>query len=339
MAGSAPLTDNDVWSAPAPVIRTWYNYNQPFGQFGHPGRTQKWANILGNVFSNINLSSLTLRINSSSRIPLWIGPDKQQSTRTNGRLERTGDFNVEFDPAYLNAGQNTIELQATDSNGKVASRVIYFHYAPAPPGAWPLPYTADWQATDIAHIENIAHIVDGKWRITPSGIRTDQPGYDRAIVLGDMYWLTNYEVTAPITIYNNVAGFGIGIGWRGHVGTRSPRIEWPLQALAWIYRPTSTPLLEIITYGGLEGWEVIRAAQSIAPLALNTPYFIKFRSVSLGNGISRLYLRFWRQGVIEPKAWNLFADVPTRPGSVLLVAYQGDVAFGNVRVLPVIPLG
>ena len=34
---SAPLMDNDVWRAPAPVITTWYNYSQPYGQFGRPG--------------------------------------------------------------------------------------------------------------------------------------------------------------------------------------------------------------------------------------------------------------------------------------------------------------
>ena len=150
-----------------------------------------------------------------------------------------------------------------------------------------------------------------------------------------MDWPTNYEATVPITIYNNVAGVGVAIGWQGHEGVQSPRIEWPLQAMAWLYRPATSPLLEIMTYGGLEGWEVIQAAQSIATVPLNTPYVLKVRSQSLGNGMSRVFVKFWRQSLTEPSAWNLNADVPTRPGSVILVAYQGDVAFGNVTIVPV----
>ena len=333
---ASPLVDNDVWQAPAPVITAWYNYSQPQGQFGQPGTSQQWVNILGNVFSNLDLSTMTYQVNGGAQQTLSFGPDTHQSTHEDGRLAKTGDFNVEIDPINLNVGSNTIEIRATDSNGVISSKLVSLDYAPVAPGAWPLPYTANWLSTDIDHIENIAHIVDGKWKLTTAGIRTDQPGYDRAIAIGDMDWASNYEVTVPFTLYTSVSGIGFAVGWQGHEGTQSPRIEWPLQALAWFRGPASSkPSLEIMTYGGLQGWEVIQAKQTIPRLSLNTGYFLKAHSESLGNGTSQVFVKYWLQSAAEPAAWNLNAFVPTRPGSVLLVAYNGDAAFGNVSIVPV----
>ena len=128
---------------------------------------------------------------------------------------------------------------------------------------------------------------------------------------------------------------GVAIGWQGHEGNQSPRIEWPLQAIAWL-RGGSPSSLEIMTYGGLppgSSWEVIWAAQPVV-VSANVTYMLKTRSEFLGGGMSRVYVKFWPQSAAEPTQWNINADVPTRDGSVLLVAYIANVTFGNVEITP-----
>ncbi len=326
----APLVDNDTWVADPPVINAWYGGVQPFGE---QGITQKWANILGNVFSHVGLSSLTYKINGGSELVSPLGPNSN-------RLERKGDFNIEIDYDTLSSGSNSVEITATDVSGLVATDVVIIDYHPG--NIWPLSYTADWGSlTSIENIESIAHVVDGLWKLSPEGIRTDQKGYDRAIALGDMNWSSDYEVTVPMTFHSGFAGVGFGVGWQGHTGVKSPRIEWPLQALAWVRGPIYNASLEIVTYGGLppgpNTWEVVKATQAVS-VAKNIPYMLKTASEPLGNGTSRFNVKFWPQSEPEPVDWNINSEVPTRDGSVLLVAYKGDVTFGNVIVNPLVSL-
>ncbi len=326
-----PIIDNDTWTPPAsakvpsPIISTWYGYNPPSGQ---PGISQKWVNILGNVYTDVYISTLAYKINGSSEQFLNFGSDTR-------RLQETGDFNIEIDPASLNVGFNQIEIKAKDSNDQISTKVVTINYAPG--NFWPLPYTADWGSlTNIQSVEGIAHIVDGLWKSTPNGIRTVQPGYDRSIAIGDKAWSSDYEVTVPITFHSDFSGMGFAVGWQGHEGGRSPKIEWPLQALAWIRGPVANPKLEIITYGGLPTttWEHKETPdpQHSVSITKDVTYMLKSSSSKLANGMSRFSVKFWRKNEAEPVAWNVNADVPTRDGSVLLIANYGDVTFGNVFV-------
>jgi len=330
----APIVDNDVWVPPPPVIDVWYGNNQNFGHVGNP---QKWINILGNVQSDVTISSLTYSLNGGPDQVLVIGPDAGTGTGNGGRLVWPGDFNIEIDHDTLNIGPNTFVIKAVDSRGNLANKTVTANYSFG--YVWPLPYTADWGTlTNIQETENIAQFVDGLWRLTPEGIRTIQTGYDRTIAIGDETWITDYEVTVPITIHTQFRGAGVAIGWQGHEdsGSGSPRTEWPLQAIAWIRGPHGHPTnnrLDIMTYGGLTGWEVIQASTPIVTAA-NVTYMLKTRSESLAGGMSRVYVKFWPQSSAEPAQWTLNADVPTRNGSVLLVAYNGDVTFGNVVITP-----
>jgi regulation of enolase protein 1 (concanavalin A-like superfamily) len=43
-------------------------------------------------------------------------------------------------------------------------------------------------------------------------------------------------------------------------------------------------------------------------------------------------VKFWQQGAAEPTAWNIQADITPRNGSVILVAYNGDITFGNPSI-------
>ena len=327
-----PINDDDTWiplatvNVPPPVIHTWYEYGQPSS--GQLGLAQKWANVLGNVATDISLATLTYTVNGGSEKSLNFGADSR-------RLQETGDFTIEIDNANLNVGFNQIEIKAKDSNDQITTEIVTVNYTPE--NHWPLPYTANWASiSNIKDIENIAHVVDGLWKLTPKGIRTAQPGYDRSIAIGDLTWVSDYEVTVPVTLHSGFSAIGFAVGWQGHEGVRSPKIEWPLQALAWIRGPITNPKLEIITYGGLPAgtWEHIETPdpQHSISISKEVTYMLKSSSLPLGNGKSRFSVKFWPKNEAEPATWNINADVPSRDGSVLLLAYNADVTFGNVFV-------
>ncbi|MGH8468034.1 MAG: immunoglobulin domain-containing protein [Gammaproteobacteria bacterium] len=325
---AAPIADTDVWvppPPPPPSIDVWYGNTKTFGQLGNP---QKWINILGNATSSVGVNSLTYSLNGGPDKALAIGPD-------GFRLHLPGDFNIEIHHASLLNGANTVEINAMDNWGIVTTDMVTVNYTPG--NVWPFPYTADWGTlTNIQEVEQIAQIVDGFWQLTPAGIRPAPTGYDRAIAIGDETWFTDYEVTVPITAPSSFTGMGVAIGWQGHEGNQSPKIEWPLQALAWV-RGGSPSKLQIVTYGGLptSSWEVVRATQSVVVTG-NVAYMLKTRSEFLGGGMSRVYVKFWPKSDSEPNQWNINADVPTRDGSVLLVSYNANVTFGNVEITPVL---
>jgi regulation of enolase protein 1 (concanavalin A-like superfamily) len=334
-----PINDDDTWTpppssnVPPPVINTWYRYDQPTS--GQLGLSQKWTNVLGNVSTDASLARMVYTINGGSEQSLRFGADRR-------RLSETRDFTIEIDNTDLNVGFNQIEIKAQDSDGQVSTKLVTINYAPE--SHWPFPYTANWGAiTKIQDVENIAHIVDGLWKLTPNGIRTVQTGYDRTIAIGDMTWVSDYEVTVPITLHSEFSAIGFAVGWQGHEGVRSPKIEWPLQALAWIRGPITKPKLEIITYGGLPSnggdWEhVVKPdprngePSHFISMSKEITYMLKSLSSPLGNGKSRFSVKFWPKNEDEPATWDLEADIPSRDGSVLLVAHKADATFGNVFV-------
>ena len=294
---------------------------------------REWANILGNAFSDANLSTLTYKLNTDAVQSLPFGPDTR-------RLLGIGDFNIEIDPANLNDGSNSVEIQATDVNGSVTTDTVNIDYSMGT--IWPFPYTANWQSIgDIQDVESIAHIVDGKWTLTANGIKSLQTGYDRTIAIGDETWSSNYEVTVPFTLHSNsFNGIGFGIGWQGHEGSHSPKREWPVEAIAWVRRKNNVPYLEIIKYDEVDGGEeVIVSVPIVTPSSVikNQLYQLKASSEPLndGSGLSKVSVKFWLDSDSEPSTWNISGNVPTRNGSVLLVAWFADATFGNVSITSV----
>lgn len=331
------LTFSCIVEAAPPVISTWYGYGEPSS--GSLGISQKWTNILGHIsVDDAPISTIAYTINDN--------PETKKNARfTRGRrLQEYGDFNIEIDQDSLLIGFNQIEIKAKDRKNQESTKIVTINYTPE--NIWPLPYTADWGAiTNIQDVEDIAHVVDGLWKITPDGIRTNKTGYDRAIAIGDKTWSGNYEVTVPFTPHSGFSGIGFAVGWQGHEGVGDPRIEWPVQAIAWVRGSNASPKLQILTYGGLvsEGgsWEApVGTHEELAPLTIGQKYMLKSHSEPLGDGSNRFRVKFWKDGDEEPNTWNIHADVPARDGSVLLVAYgndsnSGDVTFGNVVVKPV----
>lgn len=316
------ISSFNLAQAATPVINFWYGDTQNFGQQGNP---QNWVNIVGNI-SLTEGNKIAYSLNGGTTKRLNVGPDRR-------RLIGLGDFNIGIDRRELNEGSNFITVSVSQGATELASKTMTVNYNSG--NGWPFPYTANWShINNIQNVGSVAQVVDGLWKLEPEGIRVVQKGYDPAIAIGDETWPTDYEVTVPFITHSGFSGIGFGMGWQGHTGTRNPPIEWPMQSLAWIRGARSgTPAsLEVMTYGGLEEWEVVQPDTRSVQVNENQKYFLKARSESIGNGLSRVNVKLWAQGDNEPNDWMISADVPTRKGSILLVAYKVDITFGNVTI-------
>lgn len=321
-------------SPDAPTIDVWYGNTQNFGQLGNP---QTWVNIVGRVGGALPVTSLKYSLNGGADQTLSIGADLQ-------RLYGAGDFNIELPYADLNDGANTVVIKAQDGTTQTTKTVVVNYDAG---NTWPLPYTANWSA--LGSVQAGAQVVDGHWTIVGGRLETIVPGYDRLVAIGDVSW-TDYEVTVPVTVKSlntsewgspsNGAGVGLLVRWQGHQGTTQPREGWRrFGGLAWHrWSPNGSTAFELLGNGGRD--LVRRNDQTIA---LNTPYIFKMsvQSSELAGSPSTYRFKFWPEGQPEPPAWYLTssgnAGEPAS-GSLMLVAHQAMVSFGNVNVRP-LPAG
>lgn len=316
---ACPLVDDGAVPPPTgPAIDIWYGDTQDFGMLGNP---QIWVNISGRVSGPNPIAALTYSLNGDTPVLLSVGPNGT-------RLLGLGDFVTEIGHSDLNAGPNSVVFNVADSLGNTTSATVTVNYTPGQ--VWPLPYTADWSAS--SNILDVGQIVDGLWTPVTNGVRTVESGYDRLINLGDETWETNYEVVMPFTIHSalNDAGVGFAVGWQGHTGSASPRVNWPLQSISWIRYPLNNPRLRVITYPS-----VVLSDQAFPGFQANTPYLLKSRSVSIGGGQSRVFVKLWEAAAPEPALWMIEQDVTSRDGSVLLICHKADVTVGNVTITPV----
>lgn len=319
-------------SADAPAITVWYGTNQTFGPNGDP---QKWVNIMGNVTSAAPLTSLTYSLNG--------GPNKTLSIGANSsRLVRSGDFNIELDYTDLLAGNNTVSIIATDNVGGVTPANVTVNYQ-AKAGGWPTPQTITIDWSTATKVNDVAQVVDGNWMISSGKARPASladTGFDRLIAIGDISW-RNYTVTVPVTIHsldlNKSPGVGVIVRWQGHFDTGNgfqPVVGWRrLGAMAW-YRyekATATEGLQLLGNGGNQ-----IGVKGFSPV-LGTTYLYKVSISPNADPTKPATYRFkvWVQGQAEPAAWDIeaagLAGEP-RNGSIILVAHNADVSFGNVTV-------
>ncbi|MBP6016427.1 MAG: InlB B-repeat-containing protein [Candidatus Promineofilum sp.] len=319
-------------AADAPAINVWYGTNQTFGPNGDP---QKWVNIMGNVTSAAPLTSLTYSLNGGSNKQLSIGPNSS-------RLVRTGDFNIELDYTDLLAGNNTVTIVATDNAGGVTPANVIVNYQARAAG-WPTPQTITIDWSTATKVNDVAQVVDGNWMISGGKARPTSladTGFDRLIAIGDISW-RNYTVTVPVTIHslhlNKSPGVGLIVRWQGHFDAGNsfqPVVGWRrLGAMAW-YRyekATATEGLQLLGNGGNQ-----IGVKGFSPV-LNTTYLYKVGISPNADPTKPATYRFkvWPQGQAEPAAWDIeaagLAGEP-RNGSIVLVAHNADVSFGNVTV-------
>ena len=315
----------------APVINVWYGNTQNFGQLGTP---QEWINILGNVSGTPPVTSLKYSLNNA--------PDETVSIGPNGtRLENPGDFNIELHYSDLNDGANTVLIKASDGASQTTQLVTVNYDAG---NAWPLPYTADWNA--VAGIQSSAQVVDGLWSINGEKLVTVTPGYDRLVTLGSMNW-TDYEVEVPVIVHSlnpaSTQGSGVGliVRWLGHYDTgdnSQPLSGWRrLGALTWYrWAGNGTSRFEMRGNGGQD----IVTPQADRDIQFEVPYIFKLsvQSSAFSGNTATYRFKFWPEGEPEPPQWYITATGNTgepAAGSVVLVAHHAMVSWGNVKVTPI----
>jgi hypothetical protein len=321
---SVTATFEEMPDGEAPVIDVWYGDVQSFGAIG---TAQNYVNVLGNVSDPDGVASLTYSLNGDPSAPLSIGPDFR-------RLEKPGDFNIDIHISSLVDGVNEVVIRAVDGVGNVATRSVQLDYTAG--SVWPLPYSIDWST--VSEIGDAAQVVDGKWALTPSGLRTAEPGYDRLVAIGDVTW-QSYEVTVPITVhefdeagagpYSDLPVIGVLMRWQGH--TDDPLGGQPLAG----YRPNGN--IGFVRDGQLT-WYDPSGAQTPLAMQLDVEYTFKLRVVRNVDGTSTYSMKVWRSADSEPGAWqSTVSEGPSdlQSGSLLLLAHHVDATFGDVSVVPV----
>ncbi|UCH83326.1 MAG: DUF1349 domain-containing protein, partial [Candidatus Latescibacterota bacterium] len=237
------------------------------------------------------------------------------------------------DYADLSPGVNNLVISAVDTFGEQTDHAVTIDYTDGV--TWVLPYTAAFSTAN--EVTDVAHVIDGRWHLTDSGVRTDSSaaGYDRFLVLGDRTWSPDYEITVPLTVNQvNLGGstsVGLAIGWQGHDGPDRPRLFKRYQALTRLTDLSTNPTLI------LKDTNVTRAQKSIT-FQSGTQYRLKVRSLSLGAGLAQVDVKFWEDGMPEPTEYDLTYDFPRHEGSIILMAKYGDITFGDAEVVPLFPI-
>ena len=317
--------------AQGPIIDVWYGDEQYFGQTGN---NQNWVNVLGNVSDPDTVVSIGYTLNGSSINFISLGPDSR-------RLENNNDFNIDIEKSDLVVGSNAVTIIARDKLNNETSKPININYTPNV--VWPDNYEIKWDT--VTNIQNVAQVIDGKWEITPNGLRVLEPGYDRLVGIGDVSW-DDYEASFPVTIHKldspgrysgNTLNVGALIRWTGH--TDVPVSGWqpksgfePLGEIAWFKwndDDRSNPLINF-WYGADESF----ATQ------LNKEYMFKVRVASLPDLGHYYSLKVWDSGLPEPDLWNLhnyrnLSELSN--GSILLLAHHVDATFGDISIRSVNP--
>jgi hypothetical protein len=331
-AGHSPRPDREA-HARLPVFELWYGEHQ---RFGHMGHAQRWINILGHVSPGSDIRHLTCALNEGEHQSLSFREDFH-------RLARDGDFNVEIDRARLQPGKNRVVLRAVTEEGHASEHAMTFDYQDDD-RKWPLPYEVDW--SQVHRIQDVVQVVDGKWTLSPQGIRSVEPYYDRVIAFGDGSWrdyevrttVTFHRFTPPNTIPNttNVTHAAIALRWPGHdPDGKQPSVKWyPLGATAEFRLTRNLDQCRWRIFDGKK--ECYVESERRRALELEKTYRMKHRVETLADGRSRYRVKLWPQHDSEPEDWDLerYETGDLASGSALLLTHHADATFGNIGVVP-----
>ena len=324
--------------APAPQIEVWYGARQRFGRLG---RSNRWINVLGRVTPHDEVYDLRWYLNDDPEAkPLPWGP-------TAYRLLGRGDFNLEIDPTRLRVGLNRIRVEALDRAGRVGEADVEVELHD--PTDVPLPMRVDF--ADLERLDEAAHVVDGHWRLTDTGVQPVEIGYDRVLALGHLGW-RDYEVTASFTVHGYSEDpkayhlpccgtlVGVILRWQGHV-------DWHDLTPYRGYKPFGILALHLHRFKGVSRWAIYGNDDALNPpdepdreLELDRRHWVKVRCVTRPGTTTRYDMKFWADGGREPKRWRFGYDGRTDEltrGAVALVAHQTRATFHDVEVRPVDP--
>jgi hypothetical protein len=207
---------------------------------------------------------------------------------------------------------------------------------------WPLPYEIDW--SQVRKIADVAQIVDGKWELTPQGIRSVERYYDRDIAFGDASW-RDYEVATTVTFHTftppstmpnttSVTHAAIALRWPGHdADGNQPSVKWyPLGATAEFRLTKDLDECRWRVFDGKREFYVESERRRV--IELEKSYHMKHRVETERDGRSRYRVKLWPMGEAEPAAWDLerYESGDLTSGSALLITHHSDATFGNVSV-------
>jgi len=320
-----------------PAIEIWHGERQ---RTGHLGDAQDDFNLLGHIAGWRDLDTLGWSLNDRPDIPL--------NFRAFRRLATDGDFNADIPIARLRPGTNTVKLTARWRDGRSDTRAITIDRGQ---GSSRLPLLIDWSR--VKDPQDVGQYVDGHWLLTPDGLRTAQPGYDRIFLLGERTW-RDYEARATIRANrapaeSAAAGVGLIMRFTGHVvgGPEhfpSGQPKWgyrPFGAIGWIRwtrgSPATSPQAQY--YPGSKDRPLDLGA---VPLQIGVTHAVRMACETLpddnGKGVTRYSFKIWPETKPEPEAWTwqrmqTSADA-LRTGGVALLAHQIDVTFGNIQIQP-----
>lgn len=314
-----------------PKIDIWYGERQLCCANGQP---QRFFNLVGNIDQPKEIVTFGCSVNGGTLHDLCIGPDQR-------RLVQAGDFNVEIDVKDFKPGMNEVKLLAETIQREIVTSHCQVFFSGIT--ACHMPVNIDWGA--LSHIQQQAQIVDGRWAIEGGWLRTQEPGYDRLVAIGDMEW-RDYEVTTSLILhhfvptglrYPSVGGWaGLVLRWQGHQDWSSdqPRRGWyPLGCIVH-YGVRKDIRQEVFRLWGNNCF-AIADDESASKLLPGRQYIFKARAETLADTNSRYSLKVWETGQVEPDDWLLQGFGPhdaLKSGSLLLAAHQTDVSFGPVTV-------
>lgn len=326
-------------------IEFWYGDVQ---QAWLHGGAQPLVNVLGSVTPREQAGDVWYRVNGGPRAPLMLGPDLH-------RLVRPGDFNIEIDRAALLPGRNTVTVGVHDLSGRLVSREVWIDCREG--RRWEIPCEIDFAAA--ANVQDAVEVIDGRWALTPDGLRTVEPGYDRQVAFGDGSW-SDYELEAEILFhqllpdldgreadgppYLSHAHTSFNLRWRGHPddGFR-PRRDWmelgSLVALRWDQEAAEPGGVWWLHFGrGASGEEKGRSILDRRvrhQVSVGGRYLYRMRVETLPDGGARYSAKVWRADGEEPPEWQvqgIDGAEALGSGSVVFVVHHSDVTLCRVRV-------
>lgn len=320
-------------------INIWYGDLQEVGRHGY---SQDDFNLLGDVEDPDSLISITYQVGEA--VPV------EMNFHSYRRIARLGDFNADIPLSSLDVGDNSIKIRARiRDGGKVEQSVTVRKIAERES----TPSAIHWSAP--SDLQRFGQVVDGKWRVAETGIRTEETGYDRLYLVGEKDW-RDYELETEVILHkidpltgplSGGAGLGVIMRFAGHVvggphNFPQSQPKWgfqPFGSICWLRWSKNNPDVppQMQFYRGDSLKRVDQGSFDIEP---GCPYIMKIRCETLPDkgdlGVSLYFFKIWKAGESEPIDWNWTATQESatalRAGGFALVAHHVDASFQSLKI-------